>query len=379
MIDYKALRCDLVRAARGKRSQERVSKALRFRSNSVYRWEAGTASITWLQFVELCRVCRCDLSRAVHYILGFDGEPTDIPALLRHLTGSARISEIARKTGYSRFVVSKWMSGKAGPGLDDVLRILDESQFVLIEFLEAIAPKEKMPMLASLSVQLKRQKDAIYSYPEGEALLCCLATERYKARSGHAPGLIAGWLGISPEREIEILRAFKDAGLVFEDNGKFAVRSTQIDTQGNFRQSIAIRKYWADRYRRFLDKVSPPETTRNKFGYFVLDLSEDGERQALQAYHEYCFKLRAIAQSDRGPKVTVKLYAAQIMDLLDAVESPNRPPRIDLARPGHDNDAGLIAAKRNSRRQARSRGQWRKLKKHLTPAKSRAESTVKLE
>jgi hypothetical protein len=98
-------------------------------------------------------------------------------------------------------------------------------------------------------------------------------------------------------------------------NKKFHLQTTQLDTQGSFKGAVQIRKFWSRTYANYLSKIAPPEGTRSKTGYFVIDVSEEGEKQIHEAYLEFCFRLRAIAQQDHGPKKTVKFCSALILDL----------------------------------------------------------------
>lgn len=273
----------------------------------------------WLQFVRLCTACRKELPRAIHYILGYGGSLRDSAGLIRHLAGSDKISRISRTTGHSRFVVSKWLKSQVVPSLDTILQMMDEQQFILVEFVTAIVPISKLPSLEPVAARLQEQKQLIYRHPEAEAVLCFLSLATYRALPQHQPGIIAGWLSISLSQEEYLLKQLVAVGLVTEQQGKFEPRSTQIDTQGDFFEAVKIRKFWAKRYERFLELCRPPEG-RSKTGYFLIDLSEAGEKQVLEAYSEFCFKLRAIAQKDTGPKKTVKLCNAQILDLVQLGE-----------------------------------------------------------
>jgi transcriptional regulator with XRE-family HTH domain len=287
-----------------------------YKSNPIYRWETGSSTPSWSQFITLCRVSHRDVSRAVHYVIGFQGKPGDARGLLIYLCGSEKISEVARKTGVSRFVVSKWLAGKSEPGLDVFLKILHELQFILIEFIEALVETRKIPSLDPIARQLNAQKNAVYSHPELEAILCALNLDQYRATKKHVTGFISELIGISHEEEVRGLELLKSVGLVSEINQKYVVKTTQIDTQGVFDEAVKIRKYWAKKYLEFLEHQCPPEKA-TKLGYFLIDLSAEGERKALEAYLEFCFKLRAIAQTDTGPRKTVKLCNAQLIDLLE--------------------------------------------------------------
>ncbi len=315
-MDYKTIQVELLRAVRGKHSQERVSRKLGFKSNPVYLWETGSRTPSWSQFIKLCRICNRDVERAVHYILGFQGNSADARELLAYLCGTKKITEVARKTGHSRFVVSAWLSGKSEPGLDVFLEIFNELQFILVEFIEVLAPTEQVPSLASVARQLKSQKNAVYAHPEIEAILCALNLETYRKLQTHVPGVIARLIGISLEHETLGIELLKSTGLIFEKDQKFIAKATQIDTQGIFSEAVKIRKYWAKRYFEFLELHRPPEQA-SRSGYFLIDLSAEGEKQVLQAYQEFCFKLRVIAQNDSGQKKTVKLCNAQLIDLIE--------------------------------------------------------------
>lgn len=315
ILDYTQIRTELIRAIRGKYSQERVSQKMGFRSNPVYRWENKLSLVDWQFFLKLCKVTNRDITKALRYILGYNGDPLDNAELLYHIFGTKKISEISKKTQVSRYMVANWIRGKSPMDLDFILRVLHEFQFILIEFIEVLVPMEKIPSLKPVSDILSEQKNAIYDHPEVEAVLCALTLNFYQNLKAHERGVIAKKIGISIEQEDRAIEILKRIGLIFEIGKKLRVPTTQLDTQGSFAGAVRIRKYWAQIYENYLNRVAPPEGTQSKTGYFLIDLSEEGEQQVLEAYLDFCFRLRAIAKQDHGTKKTVKYCSALLLDL----------------------------------------------------------------
>src|SRR5688572_14114041 len=115
-MDYERLSCELVRALRGSRSQSWLSHRLKLRSNLVYRWEAGRAWPTALRLFTICSTLRVPIAERLPAFLaqpakfGRLDDPEGLSRFLQHLAAPLSVSELATRTGHSRFVISRWLS-----------------------------------------------------------------------------------------------------------------------------------------------------------------------------------------------------------------------------------------------------------------------------
>ena len=131
-MDYTKLASELVRAVRGRRSQQTVSTRLGFKSNVVYAWESGRSYPTAAEFLRFAEVCKVALRPA---LAGFYvrapawlssakrvSSPAAVATFLRDQRGRTPIVELAAATKLSRFALSRWLKGDAEPRLPDFLR-----------------------------------------------------------------------------------------------------------------------------------------------------------------------------------------------------------------------------------------------------------------
>jgi hypothetical protein len=313
-MNYSKLRQEVLCALRGKFSQSIVSKRLGFNFNQVYRWENSRTKMSWLDFVDFAETCRRDLHRPFHHTLGYKGSIRNSQALIQFLFGTDSATKIANKSGRPQRLTRNWMSGKSIPSFEDILEFIDRFQICLPEVVGTLTDISQIPSLKSVYEKLKLQKDLIYQYPQADALLAALLTEEYQALPKHQSGVLARFCGLSMNEEIQVLTAMEQVGLVMRENELFKPSHTPIDTQGNYRGSIQLRKYWAKRFLAFLDHFHPPQP-RSLTGYYLFALSDEAEKEINQAYYDFLAKAKTLFTSDTGSRKRVKLVSAQVLDL----------------------------------------------------------------
>jgi hypothetical protein len=118
---------DWLRAIRGKRSQRRFSKQLGYASNIAYRWETGVFFPLGREALTLAKRNGAAGRAALSTFWGSAlpsaladvdlGTAAGLADLLRALRGDTSLVELARRSGYSRFSLARWLSGAAEPRL----------------------------------------------------------------------------------------------------------------------------------------------------------------------------------------------------------------------------------------------------------------------
>jgi DNA-binding phage protein len=317
--DYITIRKELVRAIRGSYSQERLSKLLGFRSNPIYRWESGSNALDWAQFVDLCAARRYDINKAVQETIGLQTDPKNYKALVLHLIGKKRITEISSETGLSRFVIYRWLANHQVPKLDEVLQLLDAHPFLLMNFVGSLVSTSSLPSLQEISTRLLKQRAVTESLPEAEAILACLGLQEYLALETHQPGFVAKKLGIPLSEEERGLALLCEAGMVSFANEKYAIveATQQSDRTSHHRAHI----HWLTRSLRRAEDFGAASSSAH---HSVLCLSSEGVSEALKALRDCYNTIRSIAKDDRGNKIAVRLFSTQMIDLLEAGHAPHK-------------------------------------------------------
>lgn len=124
---YVELSRQLLRAVRGRRSQVDLSRRIGYRSNMVYRWEAGECAPSAASFLALCQKQR-----------------VDVPGALK---------------------------GQAEPRLSEFLHVLDVASQRLLDFIATLTDPARLPLVAEAWSRLNRVRDVAYDEPWSHAVL----------------------------------------------------------------------------------------------------------------------------------------------------------------------------------------------------------------
>jgi DNA-binding phage protein len=315
---HETLARELVRALRGKRSQPALCRRIGLRSNLVYRWEAGRAWPTARQLFRIGRAvgipAPARLANAFRSIAGL-GEleletPAGVSALLRSLVGSRGISELAEKVGRSRFVVSRWLTGKTDIKLPDFLRVVEVTTFRLADFVAALANPLELPSLRSDWMRLEAARAAAYDAPWSHAVLRALELEGPTRASKKNAAWVAARLGI-PRAEVDrSVALLLRSGQIRLRAGELVVaKSEVVETGGDLERRTALRSFWA---RAALERLERGVPGVHAFNLFTLANADVPKLRELQI--DFFNRLRALA-SESSPAERVFVYAAQIVPL----------------------------------------------------------------
>ena len=113
LVNWTQVSAELVRAARGARTQKALSRLLGYRSNVVFAWESGRDTPSASKFFELlAKTGRPPLRSLEKFARGV---PSACPStrvgaaeLLRLLVGSTPQRELAAQLGRNRYAVGRW-------------------------------------------------------------------------------------------------------------------------------------------------------------------------------------------------------------------------------------------------------------------------------
>jgi DNA-binding MarR family transcriptional regulator len=307
---------DLVRALRGRRSRAAFSRRLGYRSNVAHRWETAAAWPVADVFLE--RISRLDprgrdlLSR----FLAPAGRaapapaplsPAAVAAFLRELRGKTPLSVLAERSGYSRFRVGRWLSGRARPRLPEFLCLVEATSRRLLDLLAGIVDPARLPSVAARWRALQTARELAYESPWSHAVLRALELEGY--RRDPSPAWLAERLGIGTADVERGLAELARSGQVRRDRGRVRIRRVQaVDTGGDPERARKLKATWS---RTAIDRLEAGAP--GSFGYSVFAISRH-DLQRLRALHlEYVRAMRTLIAGSQ-PSECVGLYCAQLLD-----------------------------------------------------------------
>lgn len=326
-MDFPRIASEWLRFIRGKRSQRAFSRRLLYRSNIAYRWESGvcfpTAAETFALLVRGSAISRRSLeafygSSALPVTVDAFATRKGVAAFLTDLRGKTSVVELARRSGFSRFSIARWLSGAAEPRLPEFLALLEAETFRVLDFLSVFVDPAKLPSVAEAWRAREAAREIAYEVPWSHAVLRALELTDYRALRKHRPGWIARRLGISLREEKRCLGALLAARQVRFEGDRYVLDDTHnVDTRADPARARALKAAWLRvALRRFEGGVP------GIFGYNLMAVSR-ADLDRLRALHfDYFRKMQALV-ADSAPSECVVLFNTELF-ALDAHALENR-------------------------------------------------------
>jgi len=311
---------ELLKQLRGRRSQRQLSRQLGYQSNVLYRWESGRSWPSAEAFFALVdhvrgrggsRRCLEEFLREQPLTAGQTLKDSAVLLeVLGRLRGEARINDIARQLGCSRFVVARWLNGTTCLRLPELLAYVEATTLRLLDFLAAFASPAQLPSVRKQWQLLEASRRSAYEHPWSHAVLRVLETRAYQQLKRHRRGWIAERIGLSVKEEETCLEVLRQAGQIRLQRGRLVVCETRtIDTRARPDQAHNLKAFWlgvaAER-----QKAEHPGV----YAYNVCSMS-DADLHKLRQMHQAFFAdmRRLIAASE--PCERVVLLATQLVAL----------------------------------------------------------------
>ena len=318
---------ELVHACRGRRSQTALSKRLGFKSNQLYRWEAGLRGIGWPDFAALCQSCGLPLKQTLTTRLGYYGPPEDVSSLVSFLLGDLPIKTAEERLGFSLQMLRRWRRGDGIPDLYQILKVVDVLQGRLLEFVNGIVGPNKIDTLKDRQERSHQERVIRNSFPMSNVVCSILETEDYKKHSTHPSGWLANVLGISIQDECHLLELLMQVGAVTLTDGKYVSTGKGLElSTADIAVSIRNRAYWSKFAPSMLDQSTsiPPGSM---FGWTVFAISESAFQQVREKLREAYSQILATANSDLQGKTSVKIINLQCVDFMEFRQSGAMLPK----------------------------------------------------
>lgn len=318
-MDHATVAAELVRALRGRRSQTALSRRLGYKSNVVYRWEAGRAWPTAAAFFAAARRVGVDLPGLLRQFYRTPSEriarldltrPAGVAALLADLRGSTPIGELARRAGRSRFAVARWLKGEAEPRLPELLLMIDVATLRLLDFLAGIVDPTTLPSVRDDWQALLLAREAAYSHPWSHAVLRGLELADYVALPRHQPGWLARRLGMPEEEEKRAIELLARTRQIRRRRHKWVVdESRTVDTRADPARSLRMKAWWT---RLALERVEAG--SEHVLSYNLFSVSAADYQRILELYRAFFQQMRAIV-ADSRPNERVVLFSTLAVPL----------------------------------------------------------------
>jgi transcriptional regulator with XRE-family HTH domain len=291
VTDFDLAARQLLRAVRGKRSQLAFARKLGFRGNPIPDWESGRRAPTAERALEACLTVGIDVAGAfARFHVAEVGDltaPGGLAAWLQRVRGATSVSDLSKRSGYSRHQVARWLANEARPRLPEFLQLVEAITGRISDLVAELVPVELVPCLLELHTRRDAARRLAYEEPWTEAILRVLEISEYQALPEHAPGFISAYLGIEPEIEARCLDKLLDAGVIRRDGAHYrSVGSLTVDT----RSASALKAHWT---RSALQRVEQPGKD-DLFSYNVFSASEADLRRIRELLRATYREIRAL-------------------------------------------------------------------------------------
>jgi DNA-binding phage protein len=315
-MDASAVARQLVRSIRGHRSQVALSRRLGFRGNPVADWESGRREPTAAGLLHAARRCGLDVDAAFVAFhaatapaLGA-GDDAGVAAWLSALRGGTAISDVAARSGLSRFQVSRVLSGQTRPRLTEWLLLVEALTGRVDDWVAALVPIETVPALAEVHGARQASRRILFEEPWAALVLSIVETTAYQGLDRHVAGWIAERLGVPVDVEARAIDALVRAGALTFDGCRYTnAGPLTIDTQAAPSEIRALKAHWAAVGLERIGALGPNDlASYNTFSVSKADLARIRE-----LHRAYFREVRAIVAGS-SPNETVALLNVQLFE-----------------------------------------------------------------
>jgi hypothetical protein len=305
---------ELVRAVRGKRSQEAINRRLGFGFNQLHRWERGQTRVKWSDFVDLCEACRLDLAATLSEVIAYFGDPRRTDMLVENLVLPASPSFLKEIGGPSRTDVAHWLAGRSSPRLDQVLNLLELGRSGLLDFVARLVATD-LPSLAEARAARAVRRDLLIAHPGLEAVLAVLELESYRV---HDDAWVAAKAGMAVDETRAVLALLARARVIERVRKKYVIREgwfLRFDMRSDFAAIQPVKLHWLARATEELARHRG-FVRESKFSYYVFSASDETQEKLIEEYGNFLKRVITIVETQTGPRsrpmaLGIQLFATE--------------------------------------------------------------------
>jgi transcriptional regulator with XRE-family HTH domain len=316
-MDCGALAVELIRALRKGRSRADFSRRVGYRSNVAHRWETQRSWPTAAVYLKLHRRITGagePFSRFFQRTPSWldscaPDSPEAVAAFLRQLKGHTPISALATRSGFSRYQLSRWLSGSTQPSLPVFLCLIEASSRRLLDFVALLANPEQLPSVARRWRKLELARKAAYDAPWSHAVLRALELGQQPPGVAQVPWL-AGKLGVTTETVKECLTVLAASGQVMRRQRRYAPAQVMaVSTARTPELARRVKAEWTRTALARLEQGSP-----GNFGYSLFAISRADLHRLSILHADYVRAMQEIIARS-SPTECVGLFCASLLDL----------------------------------------------------------------
>jgi hypothetical protein len=172
--------------------------------------------------------------------------------------------------------------------------------FMLINFVKCCFNATESPLIQEWLKKSTKELNLTYDYPEIAALLRCLELKSYRNLPAHRDGFIAQKLNISLESEKFLLELCAQHEIITFSGSKYISQPEGLDTAGDFKKNVSIKRYWLERSLIFANSLERPPS-KSLFAHNVYGASLEVQKKIKDLYHKFYEEVRDVISQDSAP------------------------------------------------------------------------------
>lgn len=295
-------------AIRGAWTQEEMSEKLGYSALQVHRWENQKISLSWRDFVRICKLRRAPIETAFEKFYAYRGDIADGETLLQMLHAKLSQKEIAARTGIKSTRLSKLFNGRQEPEAIEIFQIMYACQSWFWEFWSEVVKPEKAPLIKSEIEKRKRQISVSLQFPFSAAILEILNLKKYQNSDIETASYLSQELQIHISDIKKALIALIDANLITKlADGKYSQNKSHVNLGGDFLAAKVVMEYWMQKQLTLL-KQTRKKFPESFFSYMTVPLSNESLVEVRQLFLELYQKIVFISESDLKENKNIYTY-----------------------------------------------------------------------
>ena len=303
---------------RGRRSQVAWSRRLGYRSNVAYTWESGRRWPTAAETFRAIRRSGLDLDGG---LVGFYGreptwlEDTDpaspeaVARLLDDLRGTVSITDLARRSGQSRYSVSRWLSASTQPRLPDFFCLVEAASVRLVDLVTSFVEPRFLPSVLPIFRRLEARRKGAFQQPWTSAVLMALELDAYKKLPAHDDAWVAAVLGLDEATVSDCVSFMDETGQIRRKSNRYERERLAVDTRRHPEIGRALQAHWSGVARDRIQAEAP-----GQFSYNVFTVSRADFERIRELHLRYFHELRSIV-AESEPEEMVAVANVQLFGL----------------------------------------------------------------
>lgn len=308
---------ELMKALRGTISQANLANKIGVEAKLISKLETGQKRVYWSNFISITHALNISVSEVLEQLLSLDKRKVaQSDEVSKMLIGNIDIDKISKKLDVSTSTIRRWCNNEVEIQLIDVLKLLN-LRGALFNFIGRIVDIEKVQTLHEKYTYHKNALHLFANHPEASPIMLCLSLDVYRERP-HEEGHIADILGITIDKEKEVIKKLYDADLIELSDNRYKEKNNYIGLN------------WSSPEQQKLSHQVKLNWLKSSLNNFKDDFREENSSLAFQAYavdkkiaHEIQQEIRKfnlsihriLEQESTGPVEDIYLFTHQTVKL----------------------------------------------------------------